>query len=516
MRERLGETSPEVSLLILQLEKRDLGQERGPGEKKVEVDLETAWGLPYSVTRRYKPLGHAGYGAYGTIRTIVAQDLNTGQPVAVKQIPDVLRSDNFAKCILREIKLLRHLKGHENLLYLLGMEIVPMGNGRYDVSLVSGLMESDLAKVIRTGQFLSLHHCEFFLYQILRGLKCLHTANIVHRDVTPANCLVNADCDLRICDFGLSRVVPNQHSGRRAGGDGNAGEDVTPLTGYSAPELICGQEDYETAVDIWSVGCIALEILIGQPLFRGRDAKDQLTQIVRFLGKPTASDMVTFRHPLVARFLDRVKYNTPKMTPERLMSLLPKEASRDPAFADLVCRMLSWNPAHRPTAAEALSHELFAELHREEDEPEAPELNEDVAEMLERLAGSPEGGSRKDQKGDSLRGDVTSMLERLTLCSAEESSRGDKEGEETAGTGKGREKRSASSTDGGRKKMFLDEFFKEASLVSELNKTPSYCHPESTAAQSCKGGEGQELGASCSRDESTSGATSREEPSVTK
>ena len=48
-------------------------------------------------------------------------------------------------------------------------------------------------------------HFQYFLYQILRSLKYVHSANVLHRDLKPSNILVNANCDLAICDFGLAR-----------------------------------------------------------------------------------------------------------------------------------------------------------------------------------------------------------------------------------------------------------------------------------------------------------------------
>ena len=66
-------------------------------------------------------------------------------------------------------------------------------------------MECDLAAIIRSGQPLTDAHFQSFIYQILCGLKYIHSANVLHRDLKPGNLLVNADCELKICDFGLAR-----------------------------------------------------------------------------------------------------------------------------------------------------------------------------------------------------------------------------------------------------------------------------------------------------------------------
>ena len=71
---------------------------------------------------------------------------------------------------------------------------------------ITELMDTDLHQIIRSSQPLSDEHGQFFIYQLLRGLKYIHSANVLHRDLKPSNILLNANCDLRICDFGLART----------------------------------------------------------------------------------------------------------------------------------------------------------------------------------------------------------------------------------------------------------------------------------------------------------------------
>ena len=75
-----------------------------------------------------------------------------------------------------------------------------------DVYIVSELMDTDLHQIISSPQPLTDDHCQYFVYQLLRGLKYIHSANVLHRDLKPSNLLLNANCDLKICDFGLARA----------------------------------------------------------------------------------------------------------------------------------------------------------------------------------------------------------------------------------------------------------------------------------------------------------------------
>ena len=136
-----------------------------------------------------------------------------------------------------------------------------------DLYVVSDLMNTDLASIIKSPQNLSDNHIQFFIYQILRGLKYMHSANIIHRDLVradqqkPRNLLVNRNCDLCICDFGLARAI-----GEDTNAPSNIMTDYVATRWYRAPELLLGQTKYGPSVDVWSVGCILAE-LIGRKSF---------------------------------------------------------------------------------------------------------------------------------------------------------------------------------------------------------------------------------------------------------
>lgn len=114
---------------------------------------------------------------------------------------------------------------------------------------------------------------QYFLYQLLRGLKYIHSANVLHRDLKPSNLLLNADCDLKICDFGLARTTSET----------DFMTEYVVTRWYRAPELLLNCSEYTAAIDIWSVGCILMEIVQRKPLFPGKDYVQQLGIITEVL-----------------------------------------------------------------------------------------------------------------------------------------------------------------------------------------------------------------------------------------
>lgn len=107
---------------------------------------------------------------------------------------------------------------------------------------------------------------QYFLYQLLRGLKYIHSAKVIHRDLKPSNLLLNANCDLKICDFGLARPTS----------ENEFMTEYVVTRWYRAPELLLNSSDYTAAIDVWSVGCIFMELMNRKPLFPGKDHVHQM------------------------------------------------------------------------------------------------------------------------------------------------------------------------------------------------------------------------------------------------
>ena len=148
----------------------------------------------------YEPVENIGTGAYGVVCSAVHR--KTKQKVAIKKIPDIFTVDTIAKRTLREVKILKHFK-HDNVISIRDILKPSEQLDKFrDIYIVFDLMESDMHKVIHSRQEISDEHIRYFLYQILRGLKYIHSANVIHRDLKPSNLLVNENCDLKIGDFG--------------------------------------------------------------------------------------------------------------------------------------------------------------------------------------------------------------------------------------------------------------------------------------------------------------------------
>lgn len=292
-----------------------------------------------------KPIGDGSYGFVAS-----ALDAVTGKMVAIKKIKDTFSDIVDAKRILRELKLLRHFNSHENIITIFDIMTVPPNTLDFvDIYIVTNLMESDLERIIRSRQTLTDQHFQYFLYQILRGLKYVHSANVLHRDLKPSNILVNANCDLAVCDFGLAR-------GFHVEGQETMTEYVVTRW-YRAPELLCECPYYGKAVDIWSIGCIFAELLIHEAFFRGDNPQHQLEMIVGRLGCPPRERLDFIESPIaLASVLQYVH-----VTPPAFASFFPRTAS--PLALDLLSKMLRVHPDDRITVEEALRHPYLKDFH---------------------------------------------------------------------------------------------------------------------------------------------------------
>ncbi|CAJ2658490.1 unnamed protein product [Trifolium pratense] len=322
--------------------------------KKSSVDVD--FFTEYGEGSRYKIEEVIGKGSYGVVCS--AYDTHTGEKVAIKKINDIFEHVSDATRILREIKLLRLLR-HPDIVEIKHILLPPSRREFKDIYVVFELMESDLHQVIKANDDLTPEHYQFFLYQLLRGLKFIHTANVFHRDLKPKNILANADCKLKICDFGLARVAFNDTP------TAIFWTDYVATRWYRAPEL-CGSffSKYTPAIDIWSIGCIFAELLTGKPLFPGKNVVHQLDIMTDFLGTPSPDAIARVRNEKARRYLSSMRKKRP-------VPFSQKFPNTDPLALRLLERMLAFEAKDRPTAEEALADPYFKGLAKVEREPSA-------------------------------------------------------------------------------------------------------------------------------------------------
>ncbi|XP_066540836.1 mitogen-activated protein kinase 12 isoform X2 [Hoplias malabaricus] len=240
---------------------------------------------------------------------------------------------------------------HDNVIGLLDVFTADLSLDRFqDFYLVMPFMGTDLGKLMKMEK-LSEDRIKYLVYQILKGLKYIHAAGIIHRDLKPGNLAVNEECELKILDFGLARQADSEMTG------------YVVTRWYRAPEVILSWMHYTQTVDIWSVGCIMAEMLIGKPLFKGNDHLDQLTEILKITGTPTQDFISKLQSQDAKNYILRM----PKLKKKALETLIP---NTNPQGIAVLESMLLLDPESRVTAAEGMALEYFSEYREPEEETE--------------------------------------------------------------------------------------------------------------------------------------------------
>lgn len=245
-----------------------------------------------SIPGYYEIIQFLGKGAYGTVCSVKFKGRSPAARIAVKKISNIFNKEILLKRAIRELKFMNFFKGHKNIVNLIDLEIVT--SSPYDgLYCYQELIDYDLAKVIHSSVQLSEFHIKYFLYQILCGLKYIHSADVIHRDLKPGNILCTLNGCLKICDFGLARGI---HAGFF-----KCHSTVQPhITNYvatrwyRAPELLLSNQPYSKSVDIWAVGCILAEFYARKPVFMGRDSMHQIFEIIKVLGTPDKDILIKF------------------------------------------------------------------------------------------------------------------------------------------------------------------------------------------------------------------------------
>ncbi|CAI9094149.1 OLC1v1029838C1 [Oldenlandia corymbosa var. corymbosa] len=285
----------------------------------------------FEVPSKYSPpFDIIGRGSYGIFCSAV--DAETGEKVAIKKICSAFDITSNAYRMLKEIKLLQHLD-HENIIAIKDLIRPPNRENFRDVYIVYNLMETNLRKVLRSDQELTDDHCQYFVYQMLRGLKYLHSANVLHCDLEPNNIHLNANCDLRIGGFRIARTNSDTEYMTAYG----------VVTLYRAPELLLHtSSDYSAAIDVWSVGCIFGEMMTRKPLFLSAGLVDHLEVITELLGTPDYASLGYLQSDKARRIVEQLPQNPKPQLRDRFLN-------KSPLAVDLLEKMLVFDPNQRIT-----------------------------------------------------------------------------------------------------------------------------------------------------------------------
>ncbi|KAJ1835864.1 Cyclin-dependent kinase catalytic subunit [Coemansia sp. RSA 2711] len=291
-------------------------------------------------SERYLKLDKVGEGTYGVVYK--ARDLQDGKIVAMKKIRLEVDDEGVPSTAIREISLLKELQ-HENIVKL--FDIVYNDAKLY---LVFEFLDLDLKKYMDSvgPGGLSPAQVKSYMHQLVKGIAFCHSHRTLHRDLKPQNLLIDQSGMLKIADFGLGRAfgVPLRVYTH----------EVVTLW-YRSPEILMGSRHYSIGMDMWSVGCIFAEMVQRKPLFPGDSEIDEIFKIFRILGTPTEEIW-----PDVTSLPD-YKPSFPKWQGKNLTDLLP---GLDADGIDLLKRMLTYDPAHRISAKQALAHPYFNDIRK--------------------------------------------------------------------------------------------------------------------------------------------------------
>jgi mitogen-activated protein kinase 15 len=296
-----------------------------------------------------------GQGAYGVVFKVI--DKKTKEQVALKKLFGAFQDEVDSQRTFREVMLLQELNGHDNIIRLLN---VIKAENDLDLYLVFDYMEADLFNVIRANILQDIHK-KFIIYQILKALKFIHSADIIHRDLKPSNIFINSDCHIKLGDFGLARTLEhNPHMG-------SVVTEYVATRWYRAPEMILAAQKYGKPIDMWSVGCILYEMLVGTPLLPGKSTKDMIKMMFSVTGFPDRKEYNEIKKEIKIQIdYDQLLQEKVKKKKNILQTL--SKYTHDDVAIDLLLKLLVFNPNKRLTAEEALKHPYVAEFHNEEEE----------------------------------------------------------------------------------------------------------------------------------------------------
>lgn len=280
-----------------------------------------------------------GNGSFGIVYQ--ATVIETGETVAIKK---VLQDRRFKNRELQVMKLL----DHPNVVSLKHSFLARGDGEEVFLNLVMEFIPETIHRTLRnhtkSKKLVPLLFTKVYMYQICRAISYIHSMGICHRDIKPQNLLLDPISHVvKLCDFGSAKVLVK--------GQPNVAYICSRY--YRAPELVFEATEYTTAIDVWSLGCVMAELLIGKPLFPGESGVDQLIEIIKVLGTPS-KDEIYAMNP------NHQAFSFPQIAPHPWAKVFRNKAPK--VAIDLATKFLVYRPSNRLNPFEALAHPFFDEL----------------------------------------------------------------------------------------------------------------------------------------------------------
>ena len=295
----------------------------------------------------YDLVKELGSGSFGYV--FLAIQRQTGKKVAIKRIEKV------GKQLSREYEVLKDIQSSNHCVKMLDCFYTKNEKDQLVQNMVFEFIEDDLERLIKRHRANKAHMYPFTIkyygYQIFKGLEDLAAKNIVHRDLKPENVLKGAADVIKIADFGSSKFLDNSSI--------NTPYIVSRY--YRAPELLLCLTSYTQKIDVWAAGCILAELILLEPMFKGRTEGDQLFTIFRSLGGPSAEDYKFYARnvPFISKYFS--KFPDYKKDTAVIENLARRFSDKN-VVIDFFEKIFKYNPTERPTASELLSHPFFDEV----------------------------------------------------------------------------------------------------------------------------------------------------------
>eukprot|EP01112_Ceratiomyxa_fruticulosa_P000081 TRINITY_DN10104_c0_g2_i1.p1 TRINITY_DN10104_c0_g2~~TRINITY_DN10104_c0_g2_i1.p1 ORF type:complete len:657 (-),score=126.72 TRINITY_DN10104_c0_g2_i1:153-2123(-) len=281
---------------------------------------------------RYKIIKQLGDGTYGSV--LKAINRASGESVAIKKMKKKFYS--WEECIqLREVRSLKKLT-HPNIVKL--KEVIREND---ELFFVFEFLDGNLYELMKDrDKMFPEAKIRNVLNQVLQGLAYMHKHGFFHRDLKPENLLISKDT-LKIADFGLAREIRSRPPYT----------DYVSTRWYRAPEVLLRSTSYSSPIDLWAVGAIMAELFTLRPLFPGTSESDEIFKICTVLGTPTPATW-----PEGMRLAGIMNFKFPHCASTPLSTLIPNAS---PEAISLMQDLMQYDPARRPTAAQALQYPFF-------------------------------------------------------------------------------------------------------------------------------------------------------------